>query len=103
MFVAFLALDAKRTEAGLRDCCCCTPCAIQAEDKAESKAEEATAVVPGAGKTAEAPVEREGKLRVFLRDTYAPFLLKPVVKAAVCFIFAVIAAVSVYGVTKVPH
>ena len=35
------------------------------------------------GQAAGAPAEREGKLRVFLRDTYTPFLLKPAVK--VCF------------------
>ena len=137
MFVAFLTLDARRTNARLRDCCCCPPCrlpegdapsgdaaATAAEaDKLKAPVDTMTAVVvasdgagsvdlsaegsssPAAG-SATSPaaggvVEREGKLRSFLRDTYTPFLLQPAVKAGVCFFFLALAAVNVWGVTKV--
>ena len=71
----------------------CVPKAAE-EPKAQALGpEEVTAVVTTdpsptvslgeEGQAAGAPAEREGKLRVFLRDTYTPFLLKPAVK--VCF------------------
>jgi len=91
VFVAAMALDARRVESNRIDC---LPC-IQL---GPTPANEFDSLSVSGGPSA---LASEGKLSRFIRKYYAPFLLKRPVKCAVLFIFSALFALSIIGTHKI--
>ncbi|CAD6885601.1 unnamed protein product [Tilletia controversa] len=91
VFVAAMALDARRVESNRVDC---LPCIRFAPTPAHEYDSLAVSGGPSA-------LASEGKLGRFIRKHYAPFLLKRSVKRIVLFLFSGLFVLSVIGTHKV--
>mmetsp|Transcript_16130 Transcript_16130/g.21333 ORF Transcript_16130/g.21333 Transcript_16130/m.21333 type:complete len:928 (+) Transcript_16130:228-3011(+) len=112
-FSAFVAIDAKRVEAGRADCCpCCmvrrsvheVPPVKDTNSTAgqEEKEENAPTTAPSERNIDDACGAKtdEGVLNKFLRTKYGPFLMKPVVKVGVLLLFSGLLVMGGVGSSK---
>lgn len=126
-FTALLTYDARRQAAGRADCCPCCVVPASGDIEAPTNTSNRTGVSESADELhtdvaaspSESPVaaasdgaapvvtqgccgRKDGEIaRGFIRDVYAPFLMRMPVKAVVLLVFVGLAAAGVYGTTQI--
>lgn len=90
VFVAALALDAQRTEAGRVDCVPCVRAFPQQQERIDSLSI-----------SANRGLVRESKLAVFMREKYAPLIVRKNVKRMILAAFILLGGVSVNYASKI--